>query len=117
MRRTTLIIALAGAALVALLASGCGGSTSGSEPVATNQVDLPPSYRFEPKAITVTAGATVTWTNNDHFTHNVKVADGDTMEMKPGESVSYTFDSPGTYGYTCTFHPHDMTGTVVVTAP
>ncbi len=117
MTRTTLIVALAGAALVALLASGCGGSASGSEPVATDQVNLPPSYRFEPKVITVAAGTTVTWTNNDHFTHNVRVENGETMEMKPGESASYTFDSPGTYAYICTFHPHDMTGTVIVTAP
>lgn len=117
MRRPPLIVILAGAALVALVAAGCGGQASGSEPVATDQVNLPPSYRFEPKVITVTAGTTVTWTNNDHFTHNVKVEDGETMEMKPGQSVSYTFDSPGTYGYICTFHPHDMTGTVIVTAP
>ena len=38
------------------------------EPVATDQVDLPPSYRFEPEVITVADGTTVTRTNHDNFT-------------------------------------------------
>ena len=39
-------------------------------PVATNRVDLPPSYKFEPALITVPDGTTVTWTNKDNFTHS-----------------------------------------------
>ena len=47
--------------------------TSGGEPVATTEVQLPRSYRFAPAAITVPVGATVTWTNDDNFTHTVQV--------------------------------------------
>jgi plastocyanin len=35
--------------------------------------------------------------------------------MKPGESVSFTFDEPGLHNYDCSFHSTDMKGTVLVT--
>ena len=34
--------------------------------------------------------------------------------IKPGESVSIHFDTPGNYSYICTFHTKDMKGTVIV---
>lgn len=107
---------LAVAALAMLLLAGCGGSTSASEPVETNQVNLPPSYKFEPKVIQVTAGTTVTWTNNDHFTHSVEFDGQPDRKLEPGDSVRITFDTSGEYDYKCTLHPHDMSGTVIVVA-
>jgi plastocyanin len=88
-----------------------------AEPVATDQVDLPPSYRFEPEAITVPNGTTVTWTNSDNFTHNVRLLDdgGQELQLAPGESVSFTFTGPGEHHYDCSFHPNDMQGVVIVT--
>jgi plastocyanin len=99
-----------------MLLAGCstGGAAS---PVATDTVDLPPSYRFAPADIQVAAGTTVTWTNHDNFTHSVQL-DGDTEPLavlKPGDSATHTFTEPGTYPYICSFHPQDMTGTVEVT--
>jgi plastocyanin len=35
-------------------------------------------------------------------------------EVEPGESVSISFDAPGTYRYVCTLHRQDMDGEVVV---
>ena len=89
-----------------------------TEPVATNQVDLPPSYKFEPKVITVPDGTEVTWTNSDNFTHSVRLLDdgGDVMQIAPGESVSFTFHGVGEHHYDCSFHPTDMNGVVIVTA-
>ncbi|MDQ2673768.1 MAG: plastocyanin/azurin family copper-binding protein, partial [Chloroflexota bacterium] len=100
----------------ALLLVACAPAANGG-PVATDQVNLPPSYRFEPAAITVPDGTTVTWTNNDNFTHNVRLIDdgGDVLDLPPGESVSFTFTGPGEHRYDCSFHPTDMTGVVVVT--
>jgi plastocyanin len=91
--------------------------TPAAEPVATDQVDLPKSYRFAPAAITVPAGTVVTWTNSDNFTHSVRLLDeGDTvLIMRPGQTVSLTFATPGLHRYDCSFHPHDMRGTVAVT--
>jgi plastocyanin len=108
---------LVGSLLGATLLLAAGAPATEAEPVATDQVNLPPSYRFEPAAITVPDGTTVTWTNNDNFTHNVRLIDdgGDVLELPPGESVSFTFTGPGEHRYDCSFHPTDMTGVVVVT--
>ena len=43
-------LALAAAALVA---AGCGGTDVSSEPVATTEVQMAKSYRFDPKTIEV----------------------------------------------------------------
>jgi plastocyanin len=58
----------------------------------------------------------VTWTNQDFAPHTATADDGsfDTGRLDQGETGSVTFDQPGTYTYTCTFHPN-MKGTVVVT--
>ena len=106
-----------GAATVSLLLIACAAPVA-TEPEATNQVDLPPSYKFAPSAITVPDGTTVTWTNHDNFTHSVRLVDdgGDVMVIKPGESVSFTFHGVGEHHYDCSFHPQNMTGVVIVTA-
>jgi plastocyanin len=56
----------------------------------------------------------VTWTNEDNFTHTVRVDGQDDHEVGRGESVSITFDKPGTYEYVCTLHSMDMKGEVIV---
>ena len=96
-----------------LLAAGCGG-TGSSAPVATTQVQMAKSYRFDPKKIDIKAGSTVTWTNNDNFTHTVKVDSQSDHKVGRGDSVSIRFDKAGMYDYVCTLHSHDMHGTVIV---
>jgi plastocyanin len=100
-------------AAVALVAAGCGGSGE-SEPVATTAVSMAKSYVFEPKVIEVEAGETVTWTNDDNFTHTVQVDGQEDHKVEQGGSVEITFDTPGTYHYVCTLHRQDMDGEVVV---
>jgi plastocyanin len=97
-----------------VVAAGCGG-TGSTEPVATTKVSMAKSYRFDPKKIEIKAGDTVTWTNNDNFTHTVKVDGQDNHKVGRGDSVSITFDKPGRYHYVCTLHSQDMDGTVIVT--
>jgi plastocyanin len=109
MKRLTAVLAVA----VTVLAAGCGGGHLG-KPVATNEVLLPKSYKFEPAAIIVKAGTSVTWRNADNFSHTVKVEDGPDHELGRGKSVTIRFAKPGTYHYLCTFHPHDMRGEVIV---
>jgi plastocyanin len=106
--------------LVSVAVAACGGGAAAdaeATPVATTTVDLPTSYRFAPVAITVTAGATVTWTNHDNFTHNVTLEGAAPLTMAPGELASHTFPTPGLYPYVCSLHPKDMTGSVLVTEP
>lgn len=98
----------------AMLAVGCQ-ATEASAPVATNQVDLPRSYKFAPENITVPVGTTVTWTNNDNFTHTVRLLDsGEDQLMRPGQSVTHAFTGPGLFRYDCSLHPQDMQGSVLV---
>lgn len=108
MRRLLLLPALG------LMLAACGGSGEASKPVATTQVLMPKSYRFDPKTIEVEAGATVTWRNEDNFTHTVAVEGHEDREVEQGESVSITFREPGSYDYVCTLHSHDMKGKVIV---
>ena len=96
-----------------LVAAGCGSSET-TEPVATTEVQMAKSYRFDPKTIEVAAGDTVTWTNADNFTHTVQVDGQEDHKVERGESVSITFDTPGTYHYVCTLHKRDMDGEVIV---
>ena len=115
-----LLLGTLGVVGLAGCSTGGSGGTS-SSPVATTSVDLPPSYRFAPTAISVAAGSTVTWTNHDNFSHSVAFLDGglpaDPLVMKPGEARTFTFPAPGTYHYQCSFHPQNMKGTVVVSPP
>ncbi len=108
-------------ALVAALAlAGCGtGAAASSQPVQTDRIEMPKSYKFVPAVIQVPAGTTVTWHNDDNFTHDVRLLDGSKWKSKPlapGESATYTFDSPGEHDFDCSFHPHDMKGKVIVVA-
>jgi plastocyanin len=69
-----------------------------------------------PMTLTVAAGTTVTWTNDDDVPHTVVSDDRMTFKSRAldtGEKFSYTFTKPGKYGYFCSVHPR-MTAEVVV---
>jgi|DewCreStandDraft_2_1066082.scaffolds.fasta_scaffold00475_11 plastocyanin len=111
---------LTGALLFLLLLASAGCATTSSagtaQPVETDRVRAVKSYRWEPKVIRVPAGTTVTWRNDDNFSHSVRLLTGDRAPhlMQPGQSVSLTFDTPGEYPYECSLHPREMQGKVIV---
>jgi plastocyanin len=73
------------------------------------------NFSFGPASLTVTAGTTVTWTNNDDVPHTV-VSDDKLFKSKAldtDDKFSYAFTKPGTYNYFCSVHPK-MTAKVVV---
>lgn len=74
-------------------------------------------FAFAPATLTITAGDTVTWTNEDPVAHTATSTTGafDSGELAQGESFSFTFTAAGTYDYLCTPHP-SMTGRIVVQA-
>ena len=76
-------------------------------------------YAFSPRSLTVTAGSTVTWVNQDQAPHDVKTTSGPEPIHSPmlskGGTWSHTFTTPGTYGYVCTVHP-GMSAQLVVNA-
>ena len=108
-------------AAVALLAlTACGGNDAGDDgtdtPPRTDRVSLPKSYKFEPEAISVATGTTVTWTNEDDFPHDVTLLEGtkEKVALPVGKSGTITFSEPGTFRYECSIHPQQMQGSVVV---
>jgi len=116
MRTRLLVTALA---VALMLLAGCAAQPSAAAaPVETAEVTMPPSYRFDPPAIQVPAGTTVTWRNADNFTHSVNISGGafPFLNLPPGQSGAITFDKPGAYDYICTYHAQDMQGTVIVVA-
>ena len=75
------------------------------------------NFVFNPQRVTVKAGTTVTWTNDDDIPHTV-VASNRAFKSKvldTNDKFSFTFATPGAYEYFCSLHPH-MTGTIVVEA-
>ncbi len=69
--------------------------------------------QFQPPAIQVEPGTTVTWHFEDGAVpHDVK-ADGFASGVLKRGTFSHRFDQLGTFSYRCTLHT-DMTGRVVV---
>ena len=71
---------------------------------------------FNPSAVTIAVNGTVqwNWAGGNVLPHNVTFAGEDALTMKPGESVTRSFPTAGTFDYLCSLHPRDMTGTVSV---
>jgi amicyanin len=83
---------------------------------AETEVDID-QFTFLPQRITVKAGTTVTWINEDDVPHTI-VSSSKVFKSKAldtADKFSFTFTTPGTYDYFCSLHPH-MTGAVVVEA-
>jgi plastocyanin len=78
------------------------------------------NIRFSPPQITVKAGTTVIWTNDDTVGHTVTSGTRgnpsglfDSGDVPAGGTFSFTFTEPGTYNYYCKIHP-GMDGVVIV---
>ena len=84
-------------------------------------VDAVSKSVYTPAMLNIQLGDTVTWTNIDSEAHTVSSAnvtsDGGVYfheTLLPGETYSVTFDTPGTYFYSCMIKFHGMTGIVRV---
>ena len=76
-------------------------------------------FKFEPATVTVHAGETVEWKNDDFVPHTA-TADGEAQKpafdsgtIHTGAAGRYVAGKKGTYDYTCTFHPN-MKGKLIV---
>jgi plastocyanin len=74
-------------------------------------------FAFDPAELTVPAGTTVTWTNEDDSPHSIQddseLGADESADLGPGDSFELTYDEPGTYAYLCGIHNY-MTGSVTV---
>jgi plastocyanin len=84
-------------------------------PAADESADIH-QFAFQPKALEVPVGTTITWTNDDAIQHSVTASDGsfDSGLFTQGGTFAHTFDKPGTYTYFCVRHGA-MMGEVTVT--
>ncbi len=116
MRRVRLTSVALSAALALAGVAGCGGDDGSSQAKmpSGDAVEIV-EFGFEPEELTVPAGTTITFTNQDKAPHTATADDSsfDTESLKEGDSAQETFDEPGTYSYYCRFHAF-MKGAVVV---
>ncbi|MFL2932625.1 MAG: plastocyanin/azurin family copper-binding protein [Nitrososphaerales archaeon] len=84
-------------------------------------VDAVSKSVYTPAMLNIQLGDTVIWTNIDSEVHTVSSAnvtsDGGVYfheTLLPGETYSVTFDTPGTYFYSCMIKFHGMTGIIRV---
>lgn len=113
--------------IVAMLLTACSGNagntaipgspttSSGSETTVIMK-----NLKFVPAKLTIKAGTTVKWTNQDSFAHTVTSGTRDNPttlfnsgDVGAGQSFSYTFKDPGVYPYHCTPH-QGMDGEITV---
>lgn len=85
-----------------------------AKPSAKNAVTIR-NFAFSPAKITIKAGQSVIWTNEDSVGHSATADDNswDTGVLPQGQSKSITFAKAGTYTYHCSVHPN-MKAEVIV---
>ncbi len=120
--RPAVVCALAASAL-AVAAAGCSDSEQKAKNVA---VTLSVTGAIVPASLTIAAGDSVTWTNQDTLPHGLASDDfvtfGTAHEIaKAGGTYGFRFTLPGTYGYawsTLTKPSYPVArATVIVTQP
>jgi plastocyanin len=136
---TKLLALLLACLALGLVAAGCGGddeeSDSGGgggastteQPADTGgggggtQVSME-SIQFAPADVTVSAGDTITFINNESIPHDVHkssgpgkdFASGPSGGMQEGDTFELTLDEAGKYEYVCDVHAPGMAGTITV---
>ena len=94
------------------LGAAGGAVVDAAARAATIKID---NFAFAPPDLTVAAGTTVTWKNDDGEVH--KVQDDhkgySSAALDTDDSFSHTFTTPGVYHYFCSIHPY-MVGKIVV---
>jgi plastocyanin len=112
-------LVLGAVALTALLAAAlpelpAAGGVAASPPTVT--ID---NFAFAPATLTVTAGTTVTWKNEDDSPHRIGDKNGTfkSAALDTDDTFSHTFATPGEYPYICTIHPYMVGKIIVKSAP
>ena len=114
-------------AVVVVGIAACSKSDSNSTPPPTKPTDpnAPAAdanvsiagFAFSPASVTVKAGGTVKWTNNDSAPHTATDLNNafTSGTLAQGATYSFKFTTPGTYTYHCLVHSTMANATVVVT--
>ncbi len=98
---------------------GGGGAGGGGGAAEVGMQNI----QFDPGDVTIKAGETVTWTNDEGVAHDVDKTSGPGPQfssgpeggMMEGDTFEHTFNQAGTYEYVCRVHAPGMAGTIEVT--
>ena len=103
---------ISGGAAVLLVAATAFGITAAAAEDAEVKID---NFTFAPPTLTVKAGTTVIWRNEDDIPHTVASSARlfKSKALDTDDSFSFTFRDAGTYEYFCSLHPH-MKATITV---
>jgi len=101
-----------GAALVALPLTATLARADGH---ATAHTVVIKDFAFNPANITIKAGDSITWINEDGMRHTATELNGafDTGLLSKGQSATLTFGGAGKFDYRCTPH-NGMRGSITV---
>ncbi len=107
------VIALPVAGLM-LPSHGAAGGTAGPAAATAATINID-NFAFAPPDLTIAAGTTVTWKNEDGEVHRVQDDHKrfSSSALDTDDSFSHTFAAPGVYHYFCSIHPY-MVGKIVV---
>ena len=114
-RRITPLLGVVGVASLLAVAvpklTAAGEAAVAASPAAV-KID---NFAFAPATLTVTAGTTVTWKNEDDSPHRIGDKNGTfkSAALDTDATFSHTFAAPGEYPYICTIHPY-MAGKIIV---
>jgi plastocyanin len=135
---TTLLALILACLALGLVVAGCGGDDDGGGGDGGSQSEQPADQggggggsgsqvsmadlQFSPSEVTVSAGDTITFTNDESVPHDVHktsgpgedFASGPSGGMQEGDTFELTLDEPGTYEYVCDVHAPGMAGTITV---
>ena len=102
------------ALLLAIVLAAGSPSPAPAAGAATATVHIK-NFAFDPVTLTVAAGTTVRFVNDDSEAHTVTARDGsfNSEGLDTNDSWSFRFTKPGDYAYFCQLHPY-MKGSVVV---
>jgi plastocyanin len=108
-----------GCARLALVLASLGAAVPAGMPpaLAGDPVVHIGNFAFLPGNITIAAGTTVTFRNDDDMIHSVVATDGSfrSRALDTGDTFSFTFSKPGNFDFVCGLHPF-MHGKVTVTS-
>jgi plastocyanin len=134
---TKLLALILACLALGLVAAGCGGDddddgggggggnseqpAGGGGGGGGTQVSMK-NIQFSPKDLTVKAGETITFTNDEAVAHDVHktsgpgkdFASGPTGGMQEGDTFKLTLDKPGKYEFVCDVHAPGMAGSITV---
>ena len=112
-----LVLAVAATGCSSYPAPSASGTSTPAPAPAADTVTIK-GFTFSPSTLTVKAGTTVTWTNQDRVPHSVVADTGSPAAfasdtVASGGSYTFTFTQAGSYPYHCSIHP-SMTGMILV---